>query len=144
MQKESQQKYKETLIAKWEEHAFESLALYDYYGAEYKKIDDSCSKMDERIKQIQQEIELIQASPDCHKFENKNKIKALKKDIQDYTGRINSVAETAKKLFERSASYREDGVRALEIVETLRKFSVRTLEEIEAAQNYEEKDAEGK
>ncbi len=137
MQKESQVKYRAALIEKYEQRAFECLALYNYYGKEYKAIDDQCTDMDKKIEAAEARIREIEALPDHHTVENRTTIKALKKDCEDYHNRIASVGELGKKLFERSTTYREEGVRCLEQIEEFKAFTLKTPEEIEADKKVE-------
>lgn len=132
MNKEAQEKYRAALIEKYEQRAWECLALYGYYGRQFSEIEKGVDEMEKRIKDAEDKIREIEGGADHYTVDNKNKVKVLKKDCQDYEGRIKSVSETAKKMFEKAAAYREEGVRALECVEEFRAFGVKTPEEIAA------------
>lgn len=141
MEKTSQEKYRAELIAKYEQRAFECLALYNYYGKEYsgieKQVTDMQDKKAEAEKQIR-EMESVKSS-----VEIRNKRKALKKDCDQYDKRIESVSGLMKKFYEKTVSYREEGVRCLEQVEDFKAFNLKTPEEI-AKSKVEDKSAETK
>lgn len=141
MEKTSQEKYRESLIEKYQERAWECLALYNYYGRQYAEIEKQVNEMQDRIKKCETEIREIEARDDHHTVENKNRAKALKKDCEDYEKRIEGVGTAAKKLFDKSVGYREEGVRLLEQIEDFKAFNMKTPEEIEKAK-VEEKPAE--
>lgn len=128
-----QNAYRKNLIEKYEQRAFECLALYNYYGRQYSDIDKQCGDFDERIKKAEKEIVEINDKPDHHTVENRKKVTALKNDIMMYKKRIDGVGDIAKNFMEKAAGYREEGVRALEIVEEFKAFTLKTPEEIEAA-----------
>ncbi len=88
--------------------------------------------MDNLIECAEADIRNIGNLPDHHTVANKDKVKALKKDCEEYEKRIEGVSALHKQFFEKSAGYREEAVRAMEIVEEFRAFKVKTPEEIKA------------
>lgn len=135
MKQETQDRAREEIIAAYEKRAFEMLALYSYWGNRYSTIDKQLSDMQNRIDVAEADIRNIGNQPDHHTSENRAKVKALKKDIQDYQGRINGVSKMANDLLKKATSYREEGVIILEQIEFVKAFKFNTPEEIEAKKN---------
>lgn len=132
MNQEKQDKFKVSLVEKYEQAAFEALAMYDYHGRQYATVEKQVEDMEKRIEECQKAISEIEALPDNHTVENRNRIKALRKDIGEYEQRIKSVGEVAEKMFKESVGWREKGVRLLEQAEHILTFTLRTPEQIEA------------
>jgi predicted nucleic acid-binding Zn-ribbon protein len=132
MDKTLQDKFRLELIEAHQKRAWESFALYSYYGARYAEIEKSVKEYQDRIDKAQKEIWALQDAPENHTVENKAKRTALKKDVQTYEERINSVRDVMKKMFEESAKFQQDGVVQLEIADAIKVFKVSTPEEIAA------------
>lgn len=132
MDKNIQDSAREKIIANYQERAFEMLALYSYWGNKYAEIDKQLTGMEDRKKVIGGEIFSIEGSPDYHTVENKNKLKLLRKDIQDYDARMKGVGEMANNLMKKASGFREEGLTILEQIEYVREFKFKTPEEIEA------------
>ncbi len=132
MEKTSQEKYRVAMIEKYEQRAWECLGLFDYWGKQYKAIDEQCLAMEKNKTEAQEKIDAIEASPDRHTAQNKDLKNSYRKDIQVYDARIKNVIEVVKKHHEKAISYREEGVRCLEIVEDLKVFTLKTPEQIAA------------
>lgn len=131
MQKELQDKFRGELIEFYQKKAFEALGQFDYWGQKYQKIEKNIEEMDTRRQDAQKVIDELTSGAGVT-VEVKNRIKALKKDIQDYGTRIASVSEAHKKLFDEATTWREQGVRYLELAESLSTFTMKTPQEIEA------------
>ncbi len=134
MDKIKQDLYRENLIKKYEESAFECLANYAYYGQKYKSIDKEIERLEDMIGQIIKQIKEISESADGHSVENRERIKALKKDEETYKAQIKSVSGAVKKFWEDAVKFREEGCSLLEKVENFKTFKVNTPEEIAADQ----------
>lgn len=132
MDKTSQEKSRAAIVQKYEQNAFECFGLYGYHGMRYAEIEKQALDIEKRIEDSESKIREIEVLPDHHTVENKEKVKALKKDCQEYEARIKGVREFLKKQFETTAKYQEEGVRLLEQAEYFKAFSVKTPEEIEA------------
>lgn len=144
METASQDKYREILIEKYQQRAFECLALYNYYGREYAVIENNCEDLDKQMKQKEEEIVKIEAEPGSK--ENYEKVKVLREDIKKMEQQIAKVGEFGKKYFEKAATYQEEAGRALEQVEEFKVFKLKTPEQIAADKvaKVEEKPEEGK
>lgn len=140
METEKQESYRKHIIEKYEERAWECLALYNYYGGRYAGIEANCKKLDAQIEQTEQKIKELEAEGNSK--ENYEKIKFLKEEIKKMQKQIDGVGDIAKKFFEKAASYQEEGGRILEQVDDFKVFKLKTPEQIEAdkhAPNTEEK-----
>lgn len=129
MDKTIQDRARETMIKKLEDAAFESLALYSYWGARYEPVNKQIEEMQDRIKTCEDEIKAIQDKPSKTK-EDRDKQKALQNDVDAYDKRIEGVGTLAKKLLEKTTGYREQGVTYLEQIEHAKNFTLKTPEEI--------------
>lgn len=130
MESASQDKYRTALIEKYEQRAFECLALYNYYGRHYEAIENNCKELDRRIGEAQAKIMDLEMQPSSK--ENYEKIKDLKEDIKKFQKQIDSVGELGKKFFEKAAAYQEEGGRILEQIEEFKVFKLKTPEQIAA------------
>lgn len=139
MEKTSQEKYRGELIAKYEQRAWECLALYNYYGRQYAEIEKQVTDIENKKKEAEEKIRATEGSGKLT-VEKRNMIKGLKKDCEQYEGRIKGVAELVKKFFEKSAAYREEGVRILEQIEDFKAFNLKTPQEIAKAKVEQEPD----
>lgn len=133
MDTEAQNKYRSALIEKYEQRAWECLALYSYYGEQYSNVEKQLAEKENLIKVAEADIRNIQALPDHHTVENKNKVKGLKEDCVKYEKFIENVSPLAKTLYEKAATYQEESGRALEIVARFQTFKVKTPDEIAEA-----------
>ena len=129
MDKTTQDRAREVTIKRYEELAFEALAMYSYWGQRYEPINKQIEDMQDRIKKAQTEIALIESAPK-KTVEDREKVKGLKKDVEMYDKRIEGVGTLAKKLLEKTTSYREQGVTYLEQIDLLKVFTLKTPEEI--------------
>lgn len=144
MDKQTQDRSRDSLIHKYQEKAFESLALYNYYGQRYQHIEKQVKDMENQIEVCEGFIRDIEALPDHHTVENRNKVKGLKKDCEDYEKRIKGVGDLAKTFFDKASGYREQGVTILEQIDFLKEFKFKTPEEIDAEKKAEEAKVEPK
>lgn len=132
METSSQEKYRAALIEKYEQRAWECLALYNYYGRHYATIENNCKELEKRIEEAEAKIDEIEAGPKGHSKETYEKRQALKDDIKRYQKQIDSVGEFGKKFFEKAAAYQEEGGRILEQIEDFKAFKLKTPEQIAA------------
>ena len=142
MDHELQNKFRAALIEDYLKHAFDCLGLYDYYGKKYRSIEKQIEEMGRKRQACLDEIQKIGDSPDYHTVENRDKVKALKKDIENYEGQMKGVEGAFKTLWNNAVKFREEGVKTLEIVENFRDFKLKSIEEVEAEQQKAKEDLE--
>lgn len=130
MDKATQDRVREVIINRYQELAFEALAMYSYWGQRYEPVNKQIEDMQDRIKKAEDEIALIESAPK-KTVEDRDKVKALKKDVELYDKRIEGVGTLAKKLLEKTTSYQQQGVTYLEQIDLLKSFTLKTPDEIE-------------
>lgn len=132
MEKTTQDISREKLVGTYLERSFEALAMYSYWGQKYAAIEKQLAEMQNKIDVASADIRNIEGGADHHTVENRERVKALKRDVDEYEGRIKAAAPQANELFKRGAAFREEGITLMEQAEYLRAFVMKTPEEIEA------------
>lgn len=132
MDQTTQDRAREELIKKYETHAFESLANYNYYGLQYAAIEKQIETMEDRITETEENIQKTKLRTDLETGAKKEALRLLNKDVHDYRNRIKSVEGMAKKFWEEAVGWQEKGARLLEQVENFKTFKLKTPQEIAA------------
>lgn len=132
MNQESQNEYRNALVKKYEQGAFEALCMYGYYGQQYQAIEQQVEQLDKQKDECEAKLKEVTESPDHHTVENRNRAKLLRDDVTNYEKRIKGIEELIKKLFEESTGWQQKGARLLEQVEHIKAFRLKTPEEIAA------------
>ena len=148
MEKTLQDIFRKEFNEKYQKLAFEAMALYQYWGQKLEALQKQMDEYGKRIRKAQDEINLIQASPEHHTVENKQKVKALKADIASFEKVIQNIDRPKKgdesvlqKLGNECVSLQRQAGEYLEQAEQFKTFSLRTPEEIE---EHKKKSAEHK
>lgn len=128
METSSQEKYRSAIIEKYEQRAWECLALYNYYGRHYANIEENCKELDRRIQESENKINSNDILKDRKERTKANNL--LKEDISRYKKQIESVGELGKKFFEKATAYQEEGGRILEQIEDFKVFKLKTPSQI--------------
>lgn len=130
MEIEKQEKYRGALIEKYEQRAWECLALYNYYGRHYATIEENCKKIDGMIEEAETQIKTLESGEGSQ--ETYEKIKSLKEEIKKMEKQIESVGVFGKTFFEKATTYQEEGGRILEQIDDFKAFKLKTPEQIAA------------
>lgn len=132
MEQTLQDKFKKDLFEKYSGLAFEALGLYNFYGQQYKEIEDQIKHAEDMAAKVQKQIDDLKNSPQAHTFENRKKIKALITDVNSYTKRAKSGHGAREKFFKEATNFQERGTKYLDQAENFKSFKLKTPEEIEA------------
>ncbi len=130
MDPQFQVEFRTTLYKKYQEMAFESFAIYTYWGNRYEAGKKDVDAWEARIKEIQEKLVAIEAAPMTP--ESKEARKNLKSDLNLYQKNIANVEAPMKKLFEKSANARGQALELLEQAEYIKEFKLATPDEIKA------------
>ncbi len=134
MEQSTQERARAELIKQYEVWAFEALANYNYFGQKLKPIEDGIKHSEKVIGDCRTKISLIQSSSDRHTKENREKVKIITKDIEDYEKRVVNMRSLGEKSEKEVIAWRERGVQFLEQIENFKIFKLRTPEEIKKEQ----------
>ncbi len=137
-----QDKFRDKVLEKYQEKAWESLLNYSHWGQKFAAIEKQLKEYQERIEHFEAEIKAIQSLPDRHTVENREKVKLMNQDIKDYEKRIKTGDESAKKIYEKSVGWQQQAYEFLEIAEHGKTFKVKTPGEIDADKHAPLKDNE--
>lgn len=133
MEKESQDRARDQLIKQYETFAFEALANYEYFGKRLAPIQAGIKDAQNIITNHTSIIDLIKHSSDHHTKENREKVKALEKDIEQHNVRIKTMRELGEKIEkEQVIPWMQRGGQYIEQIAFFKTFKVKTPEQIEA------------
>lgn len=132
MDKTLQEKLREKIRERYLEHAWDSLVNYSYWGQKYAKIEKEVKEYEERVRFFESEISKLNAQPDQHTVEVREKVKLMREDIKDYEKAIKNIEDPMKKIYEKSIGWQQQAGEFMEIAELCKTFSVKTPEEIDA------------
>lgn len=133
MLEELQKDFRTDLTKTYLKKAWECFANYQFIGMRYEKIAKEFDRHEAEAKSLEEEIKKIQASPDFHTHDNKEKVKSLRIQIRNSQKQAQEVEPLAKKLYEEMVKWQQDGVRIMEIAEFMKDFKLNTPEETQAA-----------
>lgn len=130
MESETQNKFREKIVDKYLQDAWECLASYSYWGQKYEAIKKQVTEYEDRIKEFALKIIEIKKLNDAHTKENREKCKAIQKDVDTYNDRIKAVEPMMKKFWDHAVKYQTQGGELLEQAEYLKAFNLKTPKEI--------------
>lgn len=131
MEQEKQQKFRSELVELYEKKAFESFANYNYYGVKLQNLEQEIQRLTNRKEEMQKKLAEFEGKKDRTPAE-KEAIKLYRKDVKDYTDRIESVQVLAKKQYETATQWQTQAMTFLEMIENFKVFKLKTPEEIQA------------
>lgn len=132
MDKSIQDKAREKIVTEYLERGWDCLLNYNYWGKKFEKINAEIDEYRGRIEAFEVKIAEIAVSADSKTKESREKVRLLRKDIDQYNDRINSVGPVQAKFHDKATQWQERGCEMLELAEEARTFKVKTPEEIEA------------
>lgn len=124
-----QTEFQQSLFKKYQQRAFESFALYAYWGNKFESVKNEMEGYKARAAEAQKKALELRAT---NTKEDRDKAKLLEEDAEKYAQLIKTIGPVYNKLMDQATAYQKEALECLEQAEIMKDFKLNTPEEIDA------------